>query len=164
MNPKLFYPLVWAKSKLKIDCSLRGRHTTWSWRICTLATFQGALIEICTPAAGSSEVISLWKQRDVCQLVRNMADGCLTGVWTRGCRKWTDWRVPFIQTSPIHYSSLAKHGQPGQSFECTQTFLSAVQAESPRLDRKCCRFYFMFYGTFANRNKLCDILAAVVCN
>ena len=111
MNPKLFYPLVWTKSKLKIDCSLRGRHTTWSWRICTLATFQGALIEICTPAAGSSEVISLWKQRDVCQLVRNMADGCLTGVWTRGCRKWTDWRVPFIQTSPIHYSSLVKHGQ-----------------------------------------------------
>ena len=106
MNPKLFYPLVWTKSKLKIDCSLRGRHT----RICTLATFQGALIEICTPA-GSSEVISLWKQRDVCQLVRNMADGCLTGVWTRGCRKWTDWRVPFIQTSPIHYSSLVKHGQ-----------------------------------------------------
>ena len=102
MNPKLFYPLVWTKSKLKSECSLRGRHTTWHYdlqaphfrvtsdskEICTFSLFSRNF---------SSERICLQSGRLVANMVygSHLVVGCLTGAWTRGCRKWT-------VESPIH--------------------------------------------------------------
>ena len=137
MDPKLFYPLVWTKSKLKTDCSLRGRHTTWHWNLHSphfRVTPDSKEICTCPLVEISLKMFAELTTRSM--VYGSHVVGCLTGAWTRGCRKWTVESLihPNQSNTLLFTGSQTWSTRSVILMHLNVPLCTPIQAESPRLD------------------------------